>query len=148
MASGCTKTQTTISLYGHQKPSNKQSLLVCPRITLRSLLTDVIMKRWKRSAVMVTIDQIRREVERIAPDYNIREVKLFGSYATGCATSNSDVDLMVEYCENPVSLFKIFGFKEEVAQALGVEVDILKYPLKNVIYPDFVLGEMVDIYAN
>ena len=95
---------------------------------------------------MITINQIRREVGRIAPQYGIREVKLFGSYATGHMKPESDIDLLVEYGENPVSLFKIFGFKEEIAEALGTRVDVLKYPLENIIYPDFEIGETINVY--
>jgi predicted nucleotidyltransferase len=97
---------------------------------------------------MVTVKQICETVGRIAPNYGIREVRLFGSYATGHVHQESDVDLLVEYGENPVSLFKVFGFKEEMSHALGIKVDVLKYPLENIIYPDFELGETVDVYAN
>jgi predicted nucleotidyltransferase len=97
---------------------------------------------------MVTISQIRDAVGQIAPRYDIRDVKLFGSYATGRVGKDSDIDLLVEYSENPVSLLKVFGFKEEVSTALGVEVDVLKYPLENIIYPDFQLGETINVYAD
>jgi predicted nucleotidyltransferase len=97
---------------------------------------------------VVTISQICETVGRIAPSYDIREVKLFGSYATGHVHPGSDVDLLVEYVESPVSLMKVFGFKEEISSALGVDVDVLKYPLENIVYPDFELGETVNVYAN
>ncbi|MDR1088428.1 MAG: nucleotidyltransferase domain-containing protein [Coriobacteriales bacterium] len=97
---------------------------------------------------MVTIKRIREAAGQIAPGYGICEVKLFGSYATDSAGRDSDVDLLVAYGENPVSLFKVFGFKEEMSHALGTEVDVLKYPLENIVYPDFELGETVDIYED
>ncbi|GHT77883.1 hypothetical protein FACS1894104_0220 [Actinomycetota bacterium] len=96
---------------------------------------------------MVTVNQIRKTVCHFAPQYDIRDVRLFGSYATGKQDANSDVDLLVEYNENPVSLLKIFGFKEEVSEALGTEVDVLKYPLENIIYPEFELGETINVYT-
>jgi predicted nucleotidyltransferase len=97
---------------------------------------------------MVTLGQIKDAVGQIAPNYKIREVKLFGSYASGVAQADSDVDLLVEYSEKPISVLQVFGFMDEVSEALGVEVDILKYPLENIIYPDFEVGETVDLYAN
>lgn len=97
---------------------------------------------------MVTISQIREAVGQIAPNYGVREVWLFGSYATGRMRPGSDIDLLVRYGESPVSLLKIFGFKEEVSTALGTNVDVLKYPLENIIYPDFDVGETVGIYAS
>jgi predicted nucleotidyltransferase len=56
---------------------------------------------------MVTINQIQKAVEQVAPRYDIRGLRLFGSYATGKFHANSDIDLLVEYSENPVSLLKI-----------------------------------------
>ena len=64
---------------------------------------------------MVTLGQIRSAVGQIAPRYKIRDVKLFGSYANGSARTDSDVDLLVEFSENPVSVMEIFGFKEEAS---------------------------------
>jgi predicted nucleotidyltransferase len=96
---------------------------------------------------MVSINQIRETVQSVAPRYGIRSVKLFGSYARGSQRQGSDVDLLVEYSENPVSLLKIFGFREEVSAQLGTNVDTLKYPLENIIYPNFDIEDTVDVYT-
>jgi predicted nucleotidyltransferase len=95
---------------------------------------------------MVTLNQIKNTVGQIAPRYKIRGVKLFGSYANGSARPDSDVDLLVEFSEDPVSLLEIFGFKDEASEQLNVSVDIVKYPLGNPYDPDFSLGETIDVY--
>ena len=41
-----------------------------------------------------TIDEIREKVKPIAEKYGIEKVWLFGSYARGEATEESDVDLL------------------------------------------------------
>jgi len=97
---------------------------------------------------MVTISQIKETVGQIAPKYDVADVKLFGSYAKGNPHPESDIDLLVRYQENPVSVFKIFGFQEEVSSVLGAEVDILKSPLENIIYPNFDIGVTVDVYGD
>jgi len=44
---------------------------------------------------MVSMDKIMAAVDRIATEYNPERVVLFGSYAKGTATADSDVDLLV-----------------------------------------------------
>ena len=95
---------------------------------------------------MVTLNEIRSAVEKIAPRYKIRDVKLFGAYANGSAHANSDVDLLVEFSENPISLLEIFGFQEEASEQLDVPVDIVKYPLGKPFDPNFSLGKTINVY--
>jgi predicted nucleotidyltransferase len=95
---------------------------------------------------MITLNQIKDTVEQIAPRYKIRDVKLFGSYANGSARTDSDVDLLVEFSEDPISLLEIFGFKDEASEQLNVPVDVVKYPLGDPYDPNFSLGETIDVY--
>jgi len=44
---------------------------------------------------MVTIEQIQEVAERIAREFDPERIILFGSYATGHPTPDSDVDLLV-----------------------------------------------------
>jgi len=44
---------------------------------------------------MVTMDQIEELGRRIGREFHARKVVLFGSYAHGVATDDSDVDLLV-----------------------------------------------------
>jgi len=44
---------------------------------------------------MITISQIEELGRRIGRDFNADKVVLFGSYADGVATNDSDVDLLV-----------------------------------------------------
>lgn len=62
-----------------------------------------------------TIDEIRHAVIAAAERYNfeaedddkITGVALFGSYANGTATDDSDVDLLVSFSSPVVSLFTL-----------------------------------------
>jgi predicted nucleotidyltransferase len=95
---------------------------------------------------MVTINQIKDAVTRIAPNYKIRDVKVFGSYANGSMDANSDIDLLVEFSENPISVLEMFGFMEEASEQLNTPVDIVKYPLGEMYDPDFSIGKTIDVY--
>ena len=46
--------------------------------------------------MIYTIDQIRRIAAPIAAAYGVKNMRLFGSYARGEATKQSDVDLIID----------------------------------------------------
>ena len=80
---------------------------------------------------MPTIEMIKKAVGETAAMYPIRRIELFGSYANGTADDDSDVDLLVEFSEQPISLIKLCGFREKVAEQLHSDVDIVKLPLSS-----------------
>ena len=51
---------------------------------------------------MLTIEEIKSTVEKIAPEYNLKKVTLFGSRANGTAKEDSDVDWIVEFTEDKI----------------------------------------------
>ena len=79
---------------------------------------------------MLTIEEIRKTVEKIAPKYKIKKVTLFGSRATKNYRENSDVDLIVEFETKIISLFKLAGLMNELEETFGVRVDIIHGPLE------------------
>ena len=61
---------------------------------------------------MFTLETIRGAVRIAADQYPVKRVDLFGSYAKGTATEESDIDFLVEFGESPVSFFKICGLQD------------------------------------
>ena len=96
---------------------------------------------------MLTIQAIRNAVQGIAQTYPIKRVMLFGSYANGKATEQSDVDVLVEFLYSPISILEICGFQEELKEALHIDVDALEYPVKNAD-AEFLIGEVVCLYES
>ena len=73
---------------------------------------------------MLTIETIREVVTRIGKKYGIKSAYLFGSYAKGTASENSDVDIIVE--KGDIHTFKdFFHFHEDLKKELGADVDLL-----------------------
>ncbi len=78
---------------------------------------------------MLTIDEIKKTVAKIAPQYNLKKVTLFGSRANGTAREDSDVDLIVEFAENKVvTLFTLAGLMIDLEEIFGVGVDVIHGP--------------------
>lgn len=72
---------------------------------------------------MLSIPRIRECIAPICKKYPIRKAYLFGSYARGNATENSDVDLRIE--GDIKSFFMLGGIYSELSDALGTELDLL-----------------------
>lgn len=69
-----------------------------------------------------SLDHIRQVVAAYFTDKPVRRVELFGSYARGEATAESDLDLIIELVR-PVG-WEYFRYADELATKLGIKVDI------------------------
>jgi predicted nucleotidyltransferase len=74
-----------------------------------------------------SLERVRASRERIlevAARRRVSDVRIFGSVARGDATAGSDVDLLVHPAPD-ASLFDLAGFMAEVAELLGLHVDVV-----------------------
>ncbi|MDR1832514.1 MAG: nucleotidyltransferase domain-containing protein [Fusobacteriaceae bacterium] len=78
---------------------------------------------------MLTLEQIKKAAEQVAKNYPLTKVSVFGSYASGTATEESDLDLLVEFTTDTVSLLDIIGVKYDFEDLLNKSVDVLHAPL-------------------
>jgi predicted nucleotidyltransferase len=65
---------------------------------------------------------IKENISKIAKNYDIEKVYLFGSYVKGRATQNSDVDL---YMESNLYGLEYFEFVEQLRGKLKKKVEVL-----------------------
>lgn len=70
------------------------------------------------------IEEIAERVRPIAERYGVGKVYLFGSYARGEATEESDIDLLVE-AENIKSLWTFGGLWGDLEDALEKKLDLV-----------------------
>jgi len=71
-----------------------------------------------------TIDEIRDAVYMVALKYGVDRVVLFGSYARGEESQNSDIDLLID--KGAIKgLFQFSAFKRELQEKLKKPVDVL-----------------------
>ena len=77
---------------------------------------------------MVTLEHLRREkkadILRLAEMHGCRNVRVFGSVATGNNRPDSDVDFLVEF-DRGKNLFDLIGLKLDLENLLGVSVDLV-----------------------
>ncbi|WP_375418445.1 nucleotidyltransferase family protein [uncultured Hymenobacter sp.] len=70
----------------------------------------------------LSLDYIRQVLAEYFADKPVRRIQVFGSYARGEATAESDLDLLVEMA-HPVG-WEYFGYAEDLSQRLGIAVDL------------------------
>jgi len=76
--------------------------------------------------VIYTISELQRIITPIAQKYHLRAVYLFGSYARGTATENSDIDLLIDTEGASVrSLLDLAAIYCDLEEALQKNVDLL-----------------------
>ncbi|MBQ7277789.1 MAG: nucleotidyltransferase domain-containing protein [Clostridia bacterium] len=78
---------------------------------------------------MPTFDTIRSTLDGLKTIYSLRKVSIFGSFADGRATGESDLDLLVEFDSPAVSLIRLNALKYDLEDALGLPVDVIHAPL-------------------
>lgn len=71
-----------------------------------------------------TVDEIRNIITPIARRHRVTRVYLFGSYARGEATEESDIDLRVD-AERLHTLFALGGLYADLEAALGKSLDLV-----------------------
>ncbi len=72
------------------------------------------------------LEDIKAKAIPVLTQAGIKRAALFGSYARGDNTQNSDVDILVELPEN-ATLFELGGLKVDLEETLKKNVDILTY---------------------
>ncbi len=89
---------------------------------------------------------MRRHLPELRREYGVKYLGVFGSYVKGRQRRRSDVDLLVEFEEGTrMTLFRFVGLQEDLAELLGVKVDlVMKTALKPAI-GQRILAEVVPV---
>lgn len=74
--------------------------------------------------MIYTVEQIRSIAAPIARSYGVNSLSLFGSYARGEATDDSDIDILVD-CGAIRSAFQMGGLYADLSERLGKELDLV-----------------------
>lgn len=72
----------------------------------------------------IALQQHREAIRQIVDRHHARNPRVFGSVLHGEDTDKSDLDILVDTTEE-TSLFDIGAIRAELAELLGVEIDVL-----------------------
>ena len=97
---------------------------------------------------MMNINEIKMILKKIKPEiakkYKVKEIGIFGSYARGEQTEDSDIDILVTF-EEGATLFDLINLKIHLEDILQRKVDIVsKRDLKDKL-KQYVMSEVIVI---
>jgi predicted nucleotidyltransferase len=76
--------------------------------------------------MIYTLEQIKELVEPIAKKYKLKALWVFGSYARGEATVESDIDLLMDYTDSTiVNIFDLYDINKDLSEKIKLNVDLI-----------------------
>ncbi len=85
-----------------------------------------------------------REVRRLIAARGGRDVRVFGSVATGTDTETSDIDLLFT-AERPLSLMQLGALEHELSELIGDKVDLVPESSLRPAFRERILAESVQL---
>ena len=77
-----------------------------------------------------TLDELlgilRVHLPELRQRYGLRRLGVFGSYVRGEEAGTSDLDLLVEFDERPLSLLEFVALENYLSDLLGIKVDLVE----------------------
>jgi uncharacterized protein len=95
---------------------------------------------------MISQQQIDLIIEVMKP-YKPKKIGIFGSFARGENTKNSDLDILYQF-EEPISFFQKFKIQEKLEDKLKFNIDFVS---ENYLHPflrESILKDLKIIYGN
>lgn len=83
---------------------------------------------------MISPTDISTAASRVLAQYDVSEAYLFGSFARGEQTPDSDIDLHL-ICGNTMTFGALYELSHELGKELGRKVDIVTNPPKHMRPP-------------
>ena len=90
------------------------------------------------------IDELRSTVASLMSRRGVVRAGVFGSYARGEASAESDIDFLVEF-EKGRTLIDLSGLRLDLCETLGREVDVATPSSLHPRIRDRVMGELVPL---
>jgi len=91
------------------------------------------------------IEELKQKIYPIAQDYGLKAVYLFGSYARGDATDDSDYDFFINKGELH-SLYQLSGLRLDLKEVLQKDVDIVTDGMRNARLQNVIERDRVLLY--
>lgn len=95
---------------------------------------------------MISQQQIDVIIDVMKP-YKPKRIGIFGSYARGENSENSDLDILYQF-EEPISLFQKFKIQEKLEDKLKFNIDFVSEKYLHPFLKKNILKDLKIIYGN
>jgi predicted nucleotidyltransferase len=73
---------------------------------------------------MLNVEYIKTVIKPIVENTKVEKIVLFGSYAKGCASENSDIDLFM-VSNGSITGLAFYDLKSKIEDAFNMSIDLL-----------------------
>ena len=94
--------------------------------------------------MVYTIEEIRNIIIPIVKEYGVAKISLFGSYAKGNASDNSDLDFIMD--KGDLVGLQYFSLLRKLENAFNCDVDLITTGFSNKDFLNKIHGEEVVLY--
>lgn len=95
---------------------------------------------------MISIETIKEAILPVLVSHQIKRAGIFGSVATGEATDESDIDILIEL-DTKIGLLEFIGIKHKLEDLLGKKVDLVEYAALKSRLRERILAEEIQVYG-
>ena len=88
---------------------------------------------------------LRVHLPELRERYGVHTLGMFGSYVHGVQRRRSDVDLLVEFDERPLTLLQVIALEHYLSDLLGVKVDLVEKSTLKPAIGRHILQEVVPV---
>lgn len=92
-----------------------------------------------------TIDEIKSKAVPVAKSYGIGKLSLFGSYARGEATEDSDIDFFIDKGKIR-GLMQYFAFVNALEEVFMCHVDVVTSSIEDKVFLGSIIKEGIVLY--
>ena len=90
------------------------------------------------------VDEIKKIILPILKSHEVKKAGIFGSFARGDMSGESDIDILVDI-PGDRSLLDFIGLKLEIEDAIGKKIDLVEYDTIKPAIRKIILDEQVVI---
>jgi predicted nucleotidyltransferase len=91
------------------------------------------------------IQTLRAHLPELRQSFGVRTLGVFGSYVRGEQRARSNVDLLVEFDERPLTLIDVIALEQYLSDLVGVKVDLVEKKILKPAIGRHILREIVPI---
>lgn len=95
--------------------------------------------------MIYTVEEIKTRAIPVAQEYGVQSMSLFGSYARGDATEDSDVDFLIERGDIH-DLLDYVGFINDLETVLECHVDVVSTGIEDKSFLALIMKDRVVLY--
>ncbi len=97
----------------------------------------------------MNFSDLHLDVAALCKTYGVKTMAVFGSFARGDATKDSDLDVLVEFAGEDRLFDRFMGLKETLEGSTGRTVDLLTPgSLRNPVFQRIVNRELVPVWTS